>query len=129
MTRRDTARVIEGAGLKPGTCSRCSGVFVDDQINSEGICWYCQNEQWHDDDIIEIEDRPHVVNQYAVDFHGHTLDVYRIAELYTLPYPLAHAVKKIVLCGRRGEKSARQDLEEAKLSLDRMIEMWDEDEA
>ena len=36
--------------------------------------------------------------------------------------PLIHAMKKILFAGKRGKKSKRQDIEEAKQSLERWLE-------
>ncbi len=57
------------------------------------------------------------------------IDPYRIAEIYGLADPiLFHAFKKILLCGQRGYKDQTQDIEESIDSLNRRLEMWEEDE-
>ena len=57
------------------------------------------------------------------------LDPYRIAALYGLQDDaLFHAFKKILVAGQRGGKDKRKDIEEAIWSLQRRLEMWDEDD-
>jgi len=58
-----------------------------------------------------------------------TVDVYRVLRAFEVTDPcVAHAVKKLLVTGKRlGGKSARQDIEEAVWSLQRKLEMDDED--
>ena len=63
---------------------------------------------------------------YSVTFAGRKLDPYRIADLYSLPAPLAAALKKILRRGR-SNKSEAQDLREAIASIERQLEMMEED--
>lgn len=69
--------------------------------------------------------------------HGHyykditnlkKLDVYRIAELYNVNGAIEHAIKKLLLAGGRGVKDMRTDIQEAIDSLNRKLEMLNEDE-
>ncbi len=51
-------------------------------------------------------------------------DVYTVLEAFKVNCPgIQHAVKKLLCCGLRGSKSALQDLEEAKQSIERAIEL------
>lgn len=60
--------------------------------------------------------------------HLETIDVYRVLSLYEVVDPcIQHAVKKLLVCGQRGNKPAVQDLQEAIDSLNRCIEMMKED--
>lgn len=57
------------------------------------------------------------------------IDIYRFLELFGVTNPcLQHATKKIVCAGHRGAKDARKDIGEAIVSLNRALEMLDEDE-
>jgi hypothetical protein len=51
-------------------------------------------------------------------------DVYDILEAFNVRCPaVQHAVKKLLMPGQRGEKSAIDDLREAKASIERAINM------
>lgn len=53
-----------------------------------------------------------------------TVDVYCVLDAFAVHNPaVQHAVKKLLAPGQRGEKTAIQDLKEARASLDRAIEM------
>lgn len=67
-----------------------------------------------------------VPSAYSVTFAGRKLDPYRIADLYSLPAPLAAALKKILRRGR-SNKTEAQDLREAIASIERQLEMMEED--
>ena len=58
-----------------------------------------------------------------------TVDVYRVLRAFEVTDPcVGHAVKKLLVTGKRlGGKTARQDIEEAIWSLQRKLEMDDED--
>lgn len=64
--------------------------------------------------------------------HLDYIDVYRIHQLYQIDDPsgcLQHADKKILLSGERtGGKPKRKDIEEARDTLTRWLEIQDEDE-
>lgn len=62
--------------------------------------------------------------------HLETVDVYRVHRLFKVFDPeLHHASKKILLCGvRTGGKPARQEIVEARDTLNRWLEIFDEDE-
>lgn len=61
--------------------------------------------------------------------HLETLDVYRVLKLFNVTDPcIQHAVKKLLVAGGRGAgKDITQDIEEAIDSLDRWLEMANED--
>lgn len=62
--------------------------------------------------------------------HLDTLDIYRVCDLFITNDPsgaLAHAAKKILVAGGRGAKDIRKDLQEAIDTLQRKLEMLDED--
>lgn len=70
-------------------------------------------------------------SHYHKDVSGlATIDVYRVCDLFGVQDPSGatqHAIKKLLLPGQRGGKSMRQDLQEAVDSLNRRIQMLDED--
>lgn len=61
--------------------------------------------------------------------HLDKIDIYRFCELYDITGPLEHALKKIACAGQRGAKDFYKDLNEAISSINRAIEMREEDEA
>ena len=68
-------------------------------------------------------------NPYIVDISKYNkLDIYRILKLYGVSDPcLQHAIKKLLCAGKRGVKNQTQDINEAILSLKRLLEMQGED--
>ena len=68
-------------------------------------------------------------NPYIVDISKYNkLDIYRILSLYDVTDPcLQHAIKKLLCAGKRGVKNQTQDINEAILSLQRLLEMQGED--
>ena len=62
--------------------------------------------------------------------HLKSIDVYRILELFGVTSPtLQHAIKKLLVSGRRGGgKDQIKDVKEAIDSLQRFLEMKEEDE-
>ena len=53
-----------------------------------------------------------------------SLDVYDVLIMFDVRDPaIQHAVKKLLACGQRGHKDALEDLQEAKQSIDRAIEI------
>lgn len=60
--------------------------------------------------------------------HLKEIDVYRFIQLFNVDDPcLQHAIKKIVCAGERGAKDAEKDVREAIVSLERYLEMREED--
>ena len=58
-------------------------------------------------------------SRYHRTIRGVTLDLYDIAEAYGLDsHRIFHAVKKLVMAGRRGHKDREQDLREAIVSIE-----------
>ena len=58
-------------------------------------------------------------SRYHRTIRGATLDLYDIAEAYGLDsHRIFHAVKKLVMAGRRGHKDRAQDLREAVVSIE-----------
>lgn len=55
-----------------------------------------------------------------------TIDVYDVLRLYEVEsHPVGHAIKKLLMAGRRGAKDYRQDLQEAVQSIFREIDTLD----
>ena len=72
----------------------------------------------------------YIDNPYIVDISKYNkLDIYRILKLYKVnEYCLQHAIKKLLCAGKRGgAKNFLQDVNEAILSLKRLLEMQGED--
>lgn len=81
------------------------------------VCVRCENEKE------SVTPSP-----YAIKFHGFKLDPYRIFDLYGVTDgPTQHAIKKLLCAGRRGAKTKKQDIQEAIQSLQRGLEMMEED--
>lgn len=60
--------------------------------------------------------------------HLKTVDVYRVLDLFEVTdQALGHAVKKLLVAGGRGAKDWRKDVQEAIDTLQRRLEMADED--
>ena len=58
------------------------------------------------------------------------IDVYDVLRLYEVEsHPVGHAIKKLLMAGRRGAKDYRQDLQEAVQSIQREIDTLDRDGA
>ncbi len=70
------------------------------------------------------------MNHYFKDVQTlKAVDVYRVLVLFDVKsHPIGHAIKKLLCAGKRGAKDYRQDLLEAKASIDRELAMMDEDE-
>ena len=56
------------------------------------------------------------------------IDVYRLLEMFQVNDPaIQHAVKKLLVAGNRGHKDLEKDVKEAIVSLNRWIEMRNEE--
>lgn len=65
---------------------------------------------------------------YRKSFNGVRLDPYRILQVYGISHPAhQHAIKKLLRAGT-SIKSLRDDIDEVKMTLDRWIEMMNEEE-
>ncbi len=68
---------------------------------------------------------PHYFNSVS---HLETVDVYRVLSLFQVNDPcIQHAIKKLLCAGDRGDKSMIKDITEARDSLNRHLEMLQED--
>ena len=60
--------------------------------------------------------------------HLEAIDVYRVLSLFQVNEPcIQHAIKKLLCAGDRGNKSMITDITEARDSLNRHLEMLQED--
>ena len=60
--------------------------------------------------------------------HLETVDVYRVLSSFQVNDPcIQHAIKKLLCAGDRGDKSMIKDITEARDSLNRHLEMLQED--
>lgn len=68
---------------------------------------------------------------FAYVGHLEYIDVYRTHRLFVVKdHEIHHASKKLLLCGvRTGGKPVRKEVEEARDTLNRWLEIMDEDEA
>ena len=65
-----------------------------------------------------------VKNKYAVGCKGRSIDVYDVLNAFGVTCPAAqHAIKKLLMPGKRGHKSELGDLIEARTSVDRAIDL------
>jgi len=63
-------------------------------------------------------------SKYHRDLNGFWIDVYDILDAYSITNPGdQHAIKKMLLPGGRGVKTANQDREEAIVSLNRAVQL------
>lgn len=83
----------------------------------------------------EVESLP----ELKIDKHSHykkdvsyldSIDVYRVLDLFNVKsHAIGHAVKKLLCSGQRGVKDQKQDIQEAIDSLERELEMIQENES
>lgn len=68
-----------------------------------------------------------VPNKYQVNIKGTTCDVYDVLKAFDVRNPaIQHAIKKLLMPGKRGHKDKLQDLLEAKQSIVRAINLENE---
>ena len=71
-------------------------------------------------EIEKIED----TNKYVRTIHGVEVDVYDVLVAWNVTCPATqHAIKKLLMPGKRGSKDKLQDLEEAGQAIERAIEL------
>ena len=70
-----------------------------------------------------------MMNHYFKDVQAlKAVDIYRVLNLFDVrSHAVGHAIKKLLCAGKRGAKDYRQDLIEAKASIDRELAMMDEE--
>jgi hypothetical protein len=91
-----------------------------------GFAWVPSAQERNE--FVSSEVRKH--NHYFKDVsHLDTVDVYRVLQLFNVTdQALGHAIKKLLVAGGRGAgKDTRRDVQEAVDTLERFIEMRDED--
>jgi len=70
---------------------------------------------------------PQVQSKYQVNIKGSVCDVYDVLKAFEVCNPaIQHAIKKLLMPGRRGHKDKIQDLLEAKQSIVRAINLENE---
>ena len=63
-------------------------------------------------------------NKYTRTIHGVEVDVYDVLVAWNVTCPATqHAIKKLLMPGKRGSKDKLQDLEEAGQAIERAIEL------
>ena len=97
----------------------------------------CCDFRRHMDEMLEIwekigfknENKGEEVNDKKMDKYNRKckseiIDVYDVLKAFEVYNPASqHAIKKLLASGKRGYKDVKQDLEEAKASIDRAIEL------
>ena len=74
-----------------------------------------------------MEEQKH--SHYFKEWFG-KIDVYRVCDLFEVnDAAISHAVKKLLCTGNRGHKDFRKDIEDVIDTLNRKLEMMDEDES
>ncbi len=75
----------------------------------------------------KLDERKH--NHYFKSVAGLTeIDVYRVLELFEVSdHALGHAIKKLLVAGDRGVKDQYRDVQEAADTLQRWMQMVNED--
>lgn len=80
------------------------------------------NNSDHPDVVMGIAERP--PSKYHVKLNGRWIDVYDVLHAFRVTNPGdQHALKKMLMPGKRGHKDAEQDRREAIMSLERAIEL------
>lgn len=70
------------------------------------------------------------MNKYQRRVPSTTIDIYDVLNAYKVTCPATqHAIKKLLQPGERGHKDKLTDLREALASVERAIEMAEQDEA
>ena len=70
------------------------------------------------------------MNKYQRQIPSTTIDIYDILNAYRVTCPATqHAIKKLLQPGERGHKDKLTDLREALASIERAIQMAEQDEA
>ena len=70
------------------------------------------------------------MNKYQRQVPSTTIDIYDILNAYRVTCPATqHAIKKLLQPGERGHKDKLTDLREALASVERAIQMAEQDEA
>ena len=70
---------------------------------------------------------PQAANKYQVNIKGTPCDVYDVLKAFDVRNPaIQHAIKKLLMPGKRGHKDKIQDLLEAKQSIVRAINLENE---
>jgi hypothetical protein len=77
----------------------------------------------------EADTRANFPHYHKSVAHLEYVDVYRVLDLFGVTNPaIQHAVKKLLVPGRRGSKDIQKDLREAVVSINRALQMIAEDE-
>ena len=99
---------------------RDSAAEIRELLSDMDSVWKEAETTSHPERLQHDEECPFVpVSRYHRTIHGVTLDLYDIAEAYGIDsHRVFHAVKKLVMAGRRGHKGREQDLREAIVSIE-----------
>lgn len=81
-------------------------------------------------DVEQVPENAKKYSHYFKRIPWKHIDIYRLLEVFGVTdNAIGHALKKLLVPGLRGNKPTKQDVIEARDTLNRRIEMWEEDEA
>lgn len=98
------------------------------RTSSQDIDWILENCTPRPE--VSCESTPKKHSHYYKDVsHLETIDVYRVLSLFGVEsHCVGHGTKKLLCAGSRGTKGYKQDIIEARDSLNRELEMLEENE-
>lgn len=144
---------VNGIEIEVGQKWVCRDGEVCEVISNDfgaEFCWELSNSKWvdnngsyfgstshHDCDLISLHS---IVDSVVEEFekkHSHyhkdvshleSIDVYRVLDLFEVTDPcIQHAIKKLICAGKRGVKDIEKDYREAIDSVNRALQMIEED--
>ena len=78
-------------------------------------------------DMVLILDQQNYNHYFKDVSHLGVIDVYRVLDLFKVTDPCAqHSIKKLLCAGERGSKEFKQDIIEARDSINRLLQMLGE---
>ena len=79
-------------------------------------------------DMVDKNEEDELTGHYNYFYKGIKMDPYRILDIYKIqPQPQAHVIKKLLRAGN-SVKDLKRDIKECIMSLNRWLEMIEEDE-
>jgi len=127
--------VFKGSVMKCKHCSFEPKIGSVLKSNADDKVWMCSRcKKWNDDndgtplylhgDKIKTYPTTDKGAKYRKEVPSTTIDVYDVLVAFDVVNPATqHAIKKLLAGGKRGHKDLLTDLNEAKHSIDRAIEL------
>ena len=108
-------RILSDAGAEGHRLSvwvnSCGTVYNDGMEDPSDVIAEVTDDATSEPQRVEPPSQP---SRYHRRFHGVTIDLYRVANLWGVKsHALFHALKKIMMAGQRGAKDYETDLREA----------------